>query len=143
MPGQKTNLFADSMLISKIMKTPDYSVWWQLSDKEPKYTKYCEIMVKLICNVSMLKSDDYTLTGLSERVCERCDNFRYEDANYIILQCESISDIRCSPFEEITQLPNCVGERIMCECNDLLPTILGNFAPGVNVEDIICCSFGN
>ena len=63
------------------MDEPGYSIWWQMSDLNYKYVRYCEVMIKIICRASRLKSDDFSLDGahFSERSCTRCDNFAYED----------------------------------------------------------------
>ena len=131
-------LFPDSTLISRIIKYPSYFVWLQLSDTDPKYTRGCEIMVKIICGVSKLRFDNFLLdkAPFSEKVCESCDTFSREDANHIILQCESVSDIRQCMFREIEKLPLKTKECIARNGEDLFATILGKFAPGVDPDNM-------
>ena len=70
-----TNLFSDSRLITRVMGTPGYCLWWYISDNDHLYMRRCEVMVKLMCNISKPKSDDYRYgrQNFSERVCSKCD----------------------------------------------------------------------
>ena len=70
-----THLFSDSRLITRVMGIPGYCIWWHISDNDHSYMKRCEVMVKLMCNVSKLKSDDYRYDrqNFGERVCSKCD----------------------------------------------------------------------
>ena len=42
--AEDSTLFPDSTLISRMMKTPNYSVLWQLSDLEPKHTRWLRLL---------------------------------------------------------------------------------------------------
>ena len=133
------NLFDEGKMLSRIMGIPGYIVWWHLSDLNHDYMRRCEIMVKLICNVSMLKSDDFKLDGChhSVRICDKCDNFTIEDANHVILQCNYTSEIRRMMFNEIEKLENGAGTVIIEETDDILATILGKICNKVTFESYV------
>ena len=56
-----TRLFDDSKLISRVMGIPGYCIWWQIADDDHAYMRRCEVIVRILCNVSQLKCDDYRL----------------------------------------------------------------------------------
>ena len=134
-----TVFFNDSMLIKRVMGIPGYCVWWQLSDDEFSYMKRCETMVKIICNVSLLKSDNYLLDNavFSKKVCERCDDFVLEDAKHVILQCASTNELRVEMFLEIERMPDGIGKHIVDSSEDILATILGKFCNTVSVQHMV------
>ena len=96
---------------------PGYIVWWHLSDTSHEYMRRCEVMVKRICNVSLLKGNDYKLDGYHqiEKICDKCDNFTIEDVNHIVLQCDYNIDFRKAMFNEIENLQNGTGRIIIDE----------------------------
>ena len=129
-------LFNNSRLLCRVMEEPGYSVWWQLSDVDYKYVKYCEVMIKIICRASRLRSDDYMLEGaqFSERTCTRCNDFVYEDVKHLVLQCEANIRERTELFDQIARMPYGVGDRIVESSTDLLATLLGQFCAGIDIE---------
>ena len=140
--------FNSSELICRVMSTPCYSIWWEISDENHYYMKCCEVMVKLMCNASRLRIDDYEKIGspFSDRVCRMCNDFHLEDANHLIMQCSTNVDIRRQMYEDVYRMPNGVGRVIMEESDDTLATLLGRLCPLVDVQDnknflkIVCCS---
>ena len=66
-----------------------YITWWKIADKFPELTKKCEIMSKILCHSSILKSDDLRLKSLTRmhRLCNLCDQHAVEDARHFILHC--------------------------------------------------------
>ena len=95
-------------------------------------------MIKLICNASQLKADDYLLEGanFSEKVCSKCDNFAIEDAKHIILQCDSTQVIRTRLFERVIKMPDDIGRLILERSDDILATMMGRFCPGIETPDM-------
>ena len=55
-------LNGDSIFRS-VCGTSHYISWWSLCDVKPHLRRMCEVMVKLICSSSRLKSDDILLKG--------------------------------------------------------------------------------
>ena len=129
-----TLFFNNSRLLNNVMDEPGYTIWWQISDVNYKYVRYCEVMIKIICRASRLKSDYFSLEGahFSERSCTRCDNFAYEDVRHIILQCECNIVDRNELFRQINEMPNGVGKSILDRSDDFLSTLLGKFCPGID-----------
>ena len=83
-------------VIHLISPSPAYSVWWTLSDKDHKYMRRCETMVRLLCHSSLLKSDDCRLkrAPFGARMCILCDNAAYEDVRHMVTQCQYHHTIR-------------------------------------------------
>ena len=131
-------MFRSSKLITRVMGAPSYSIWWQLSDNDPKFVKKSELMIKLICNTSKLRADDFMLVGecYGERVCPNCDAFVIEDIRHIVLQCEYTQDLRAICFEEINNMPNGIGRYVLYNTDDILATMLGKFCIGVETNDM-------
>ena len=77
------------MIIERVCHTPRYLVWWELSDIFPDKMGTFEIMAKLVCRCSMLKSDDLRLKNLtaSKRWCEFCELSEVEDVRHLTLNC--------------------------------------------------------
>ena len=71
------------------MQGPMYSVWWHLSDADPRMVSRCELMVRILCRATLLKDDDCRLKGQSRwaRTCMRCELGSLEDAAHMIMQC--------------------------------------------------------
>ena len=83
-------------VIHLISPSPAYSVWWTLSDKDHKYMRRCETMVRLLCHSSLLKSDDCRLkrAPFGARMCILCDNAADEDVRHMVTQCQYHHTIR-------------------------------------------------
>ena len=77
-----------------------YPYWWQFADYNPLMQRTSEIMAKLICRASRLKSDDPTLkdTSVYTRMCTNCDLGVVENVYHMIMQCPFTEDIRKSMF---------------------------------------------
>ena len=48
-------------IFRSVCGTSHYISWWSLSDVKPHLRRMCEVLVKIICSSSMLKSDDLSL----------------------------------------------------------------------------------
>ena len=85
------------------MDQPAYSIWWMLTDYDRQYVKQCEIMVKLLCHTSMLKSDNCRLMRkpFGSRMCNACDLASPEDARHMIMECPAQIGYRTQMFDLI------------------------------------------
>ena len=74
-----------------------YVSWWHIADRFPYMMKQCEIIAKIVCRTSDLKSDDYNLKH-STFFFEKSGNLRewaaYEDIDHIIMSCSSTYEMR-------------------------------------------------
>ena len=62
--GHWNDLVADSQyldLVSLVKEQKCYSVWGHLADREQRYMRRCETIVKLLSHASLLKADDCRL----------------------------------------------------------------------------------
>ena len=72
---------------------------WQLADRFSDIISNCEVMVKIICHVSLLKVDDVRLKSLPiSKCCTLCDHGSLDDAAHMVMQCPrySHSVVLCS-----------------------------------------------
>ena len=72
----RANFRKYTITIDKTIGTVNYLVWWHISDRYPKLMKMCEVMARIVCRNSMLKSEDYRSRrgNVSEGKCTICDN---------------------------------------------------------------------
>ena len=112
---------------------PQYLIWWHISDTNHKLMKECEVMARIVCKVSKLRSDDYRLTNspFSTKRCSLCYDLALEDANHMILQCNFLSEERARLFEDIENIENEAGKFILRNSINILWTILGKPVNGV------------
>ena len=131
--------FKSLSYIKMLMHTPQYCIWWQISDKNTNVIKECEIMVQLICRVSGLRCDDYRLRNapFGMKSCLLCDDLALEDPKHIILQCSHLADERKTMFDELENIPNGTGTIIMNSSENLLCTMIGKPVDGVMWPDMV------
>ena len=92
--------FEVGSLINDIMEESTYLIWWEIADEHPVLMQFYEVMAKIICRTSRLKSDDYKFTDqlISCRSCELCEQFRAEDVKHIVLECNGTEQLRMEMF---------------------------------------------
>ena len=89
------NLWASNGIINEksifrmVCGASHYISWWSLADMKPHLRRMCEVLVKIVCSASMLKSDDFSLKGChdSQKFCTNCDLSAVESPWHIIMQC--------------------------------------------------------
>ena len=92
--------FGITKMYKNIQEYPVYSVWWKIADRFPSIMRQCEIMIKLICGASRLKTDD---KRCESNRCVKCNNYAKEDAFHIIMQCDSTENLRREMQHEIVK----------------------------------------
>ena len=122
-------------LLGDVCVNSRYITWWQVSDKYPRYTRQCEIMVKMICHSSILRSDDckYKSKMRTERMCDICDQFEVEDARHFLVRCPYFQIERNNMLHEIQRVVNESGATLTDGDNDMFLNILGR--PIVNLTE--------
>ena len=115
-----------------------YLTWWMISDKYPKLTRDCEILVKIISHASILKSDDFKYKRLpgTDQMCSLCDGFLIEDARHLILECTHFNLERESAFREIEGIEDGSGVVFFEGEGDLLYKILGKPDDRLDIEQL-------
>ena len=75
-----------------------------------------ENQTKIVCKFSRVKSDDYSLKGLtpSHRMCDRCDNYAIEISNvkHILMQCPAFEQLHTKMFIEIRDLSTSLDDKV-------------------------------
>ena len=120
-------------LIKLVMTQSSYVIWWMLSDYDRRYMRRCEVMIRLLCHTSLLKSDDvrYKRATVFEKMCYLCDLGAMECANHVIMQCPFHNQHRTEMFREIDLIwPN-------FEPTEIFSAIMGKPIEGVP-EDVMC-----
>ena len=133
-PMQKKCFF-----LVKTINTPHYLTWWYIADLYPTMMSICEDMAKLVCNASMLKSDDVMLSKGTHgaRMCIECDLGVVEDVKHIVMQCPIHEDSRKFMFQQINGLPNDIGPLVLSEPGEILYILLGKSDQRLDIDQMI------
>ena len=80
--------------------------WWVISDLSREHIEKCEIMAKMVCKASLLKTADTRLKNRSlvSRFCEKCGLGIEETAIHIVMQCPFFEEDRRKMFAEMNDL---------------------------------------
>ena len=115
-------------LYNYVSMTPEYSIWWQISDDDRSYMKRCEVMVRLLCRSSQLKQDDcrFKRSTIAERMCTLCELAAPEDALHMIMQCPAHTQLRMRLQDEVCDI--CPDFRT----REVFSTILGKPLEGID-----------
>ena len=126
-------------ILFKTLPNPRYLTWWHLSDLNPRLTKKCEDMAKIVCANRKLKADMRTrdLT-FGARICVQCDLGIEETAFHMAMQCPANEERRNKMFNEIqstsqetrTEFSNLRGE-------DVFLSLTGKNVTTANPEDML------
>ena len=123
----RATLFKATKTIASVSDNGRLLIWWQLAGVAPEIMKQCEVLVKLVCQASQLKSDSHQFRKDTVRrtYCELCTEFAVEDARHIILNCPALQCIRRELFYGISMIENNNNVIILDAGHDTLATILG------------------
>ena len=97
---------------------------------------YCETMSKLVCKASKLKSDDYRYRNdsVNRPYCELCPDLAIENVEHLIIHCPSLRNERDPMFNEISDIENYYGSRILTPHENNLHVLLGKIPNNANPE---------
>ena len=129
------SFFEAGVLINDFMEESNHLIWWEIADGHPELVQYCEVMAKIVCRTSRLKSDDYNFKDqlISIRSCELFEQFRAEDAKHIVLECDGTEQLRIELYE-------CIRRASRMDVNmtdNILYTLLGKNVPEVPKQEIM------
>ena len=130
------NQLATEKLLFQVIERPYYLTWWIISDISRAHMDLCEIMAKLVCEASLLKTDDTRLKSKSvaSRFCDKCTLSCIESVNHIVMQCPFFEEDRRTLLNELSDL-NCT--EINCILSDTGTTfqhLMGKQPPDVEFE---------
>ena len=110
--------------------------WWSLSDVRPHLRRMWQIMVKIICNSSMLKSDDLSLKGSHDslKFCSNCDLGIVQSAWHIIMQCPNNHREIVRMYSELSNIEDGSWEYAKKYANDILCVVLGCEQPALDAQ---------
>ena len=133
--GYRSRLFKSTINLTKSMSNVCLLVWWQLGDHHPELMYQCEVMAKIACGASNLKSDNYVYkrNGVS-KYCDSCNEFSIENAEHIIMHCQSLHDIRSKMLNEISDLELLHMATILTNSDDMFSTLLGKISNDIQPE---------
>ena len=128
--------FETGALINEIMCDSNYLIWWEIGDCCPELMLYCEVLAKIVCRTSRLKSDDYTFKDqlISIRSCELCNQFIAEDVKHVVLECDRTEHLRVEMFEKIQSTTSI---DIVNRTDNILFTLLGRNIPDVPIQEMM------
>ena len=120
------------------LSSPDcrYLTWWYLSDKYPQVIRSCEVMARLVCHASLLKTDDVRLKRLnrSDRVCSLCDMYEDDNVKHLVMQCPILQTDRTAMFREINEIEVRSGRDILSNSVNTLGVLLGRSVDNIPQE---------
>ena len=123
-------------IFRKVCGTSHYISWWSLSDTKPHLQRMCEVMVKLICNSSRLKSDDFSLKGSHDttKFCPNYDMGIVESAWHILMQCPFNNSEIIDMYSELDNLGDGSWEYAKGCGDNVVSVILGCELPNLDAE---------
>ena len=126
-------------ILISTLKQSRYLNWWYLSNIQYCTQKICEVMSKIVCRASLLKTDDYMYKVLtpSHRFCERCDLSELENIRHLIMQCPAYEESRIQMYKDLYGIGNNVRECIESSPAEVLSWLLGGRIEGVDEQDMI------
>ena len=121
-------------LMYNVCPSSRYLNWWSISDRYPHYMKKCEIMCKLICHSSALRSDDFKLKSQlgTLRMCDLCGVFEIQDARHFVMQCSYFQNERDAMLAEVRQIELAANLNFTDGNTDLLYVLLGKSITGLD-----------
>ena len=123
----------------RIMETPQYIIWWQISDIDNNLIRECETMVRLVCKTSDLRCDDVRLKDaiFSLKSCSLCDDLALEDPKHVIMQCTYFDEKRRLMFEDLYNVGGFNGRAIIDTSDDVFWTLMGRPVEGFEWHDMV------
>ena len=105
----------------------------------PDWMGVCEIMAKLLCRCSLLKSDDVRLKNLtpSNRWCEQCEFSNVDDIRHLILDCLAAQEIRDLMFQKVDDLVDHHGNYWQMTINERLDILMGSLIDGLDPQEMV------
>ena len=112
--------------------------WWVISDLSREHIEKCEIMAKMVCEASLLKTADTRLKNrsLASRFCEKCDLGIEETAIHIVMQCPFFEEDRRKMFAEMNALLCREIDEILTDAANIFLYLMGKHPHNVDFEVI-------
>ena len=131
-------IMRDNDLIMNTQVTPNYLVWWHLSDAVWGIMNMCETMAKLICHASRLKMDDCSLKDKPSycKACSNCDMCLPEDLYHILMQCPFNRTDVDSLMRNITSRYDNVNRAFVNEPGEVFYWLLGKPIPNIEIDQM-------
>ena len=123
----------------KTVQHPRYLTWWYLSDLHPDLMYQCEDMAKLVCNASKLKADDVNFRHSTYymRTCIECNMSVIENVEHIVMQCPSLDQSRRNMYDEILELANDLGTRLLEDPSQTMLLLMGKSDNRFDIEHLV------
>ena len=99
----------------------------------------CEVMAKLLCRCSMLKSDDIRLKDAAAffKWCEFCDLPEIEDANHMVIRCPAFQNVREHMFRDISTIVGGYAAYMPRTMDDLFNIAMGGYVAGLDLQTMM------
>ena len=105
----------------------------------PENVGMCEILVRIICDASLLKTTGYRQKkNYGYKMCSRCDLGIPESANHFIMQCPYFSTKRADMFNELENLGPLWKDKLMGTGPEILYILLGRQPENVSFDEMLC-----
>ena len=104
-----------------------------VADVDQKHMKRSEVMVKLLCHTSRLKSDDRKLlrSSYNTKCCTLCNLAAYENTWHVVMQCPVHENTRREMYKTIRGVGQALGR--VCD----FPVMMGKYIDGWDFESMM------
>ena len=122
-----------------VIERPLFLVWWMLSDLIPSMTRTCESMAKLVCDASLLKSNDYRLKNLSfsHKICNACYLGIREDIKHLVMQCPLYEGERTEMWDVLHNIDDIFVQNVISDPLEFFYIIMGKHPINVPFESMV------
>ena len=89
------------------------NVWWMVCRMNPRVTKQCKLVVRLMCGDHSLNAGRGRFTANTTRCCI-CDSYQVETLEHTLFVCDALNQVRSDRWEEtMSVLPAGMKETVM------------------------------
>ena len=125
-------------MLRQVIGPSKYISWWKLSDARPNLIRMSETMVKILCQSSQLKSDDFNLKGkpMTSVMCSNCDLGIVENIDHIFMQCPFNVREKEMMINRILCIKDGSGMHALNSGSDVIHVLLGGHIEGLSEEQM-------
>ena len=119
-------LFNTTKYINATIDYVQTLIWWQIGSFFHEIMLPCEMMCKLVCRASDLKSDShqYKNNPLNRPICNNCNEMAMENVEHLLMHCPYLNEERDFLSIEIENLERYYGINIITPVENNLFTLL-------------------
>ena len=132
------NQLAKEKLLFQVIDKPYYLAWWVLADRTHDQIEQCEIMARIVCDSSLLKTADVRRekASLASRFCDKCELGIEENAMHVVMQCPFFEGNRKVMLDELNSTGIVEIDNLLRQPSHTFLYIMGKQPENVSFEDM-------